>query len=99
MVLATCGAEDEGGDEVEERRPDHRLLRREHARRDDGGDRVRGVVEAVQEVERQRDEDDEDEEAGDRGVIGRAPQAFLTTTLPRTWVKSLHSSQASSSPS
>ena len=27
-----------------------------------------------------------------------APQAFLTTTLPRTWVKSLQSSQASSSP-
>ena len=30
--------------------------------------------------------------------VVKAPQAFLMTTLPRTWVNSLHSSQASSRP-
>ena len=29
---------------------------------------------------------------------GAPPQAFLMTTVPRTWVNSLHSSQASSRP-
>ena len=43
--------EDEEGREVEERRPRDRLPRRQHAGRDDGGDGVRGVVEAVEEVE------------------------------------------------
>ena len=47
------GPEDQERREVEERGPRHRLLRREHARRDDGRDRVRRVVEAVEEVERQ----------------------------------------------
>ena len=42
-------------DEIEERRPDHRRLRPQHARRDDGRDRVGGVVQAVQEIEQQRD--------------------------------------------
>jgi len=60
--LGDVRAEDEGGDEVEERRPDHGFLRRQHPRRDHGGDRVRRVVEAVQEIERQRDEDDEDDQ-------------------------------------
>ena len=62
--LGHVGAQDEGGDEVEEGRPEHRLLRREHAGGDDGGDGVRGVVEAVQEVEDEGDEDDEDENGG-----------------------------------
>ena len=39
-------------DEVEEGRPHHGLIRLQHAGRDDGRDRVRGVVEAVHEVER-----------------------------------------------
>ena len=59
MVFGDLGAEDEGGHEVEERRPDDRHARREHAGRDDGGDGVGGVVEAVDEVEDERDEDDE----------------------------------------
>ena len=55
------GAEGERGDEVEERGPDHRLSRREHARRHDGRDRVRGVVEAVDVVEDERDADQRDD--------------------------------------
>ena len=49
--------EDEKRDEVEERRQHDRLLRLQHAGRHDGGDRIRRVVEAVHEVERQRDRD------------------------------------------
>ena len=55
--LRDAGAEDECGDEVEERRPDHGLSRRQHARRDDRRDRVRGVVKAVDVVEDERDGD------------------------------------------
>ncbi len=39
-----------------------RVLRPQHAGRDDGGDRVGGVVQAVQEVEQQRDADQADQE-------------------------------------
>ena len=42
-------------DEVEERGPDDRGLRAQHARRDHRRDRVGGVVQAVQEIEQQRD--------------------------------------------
>ena len=51
-------------------------------------------AEAVQEVEDQRDEDDGDEDGHVEGTA-RA-QAFLITTLPMMWVKSLQESQASS---
>jgi hypothetical protein len=43
--------EDEDRDEVEEGGEHHRLPGLEHAGGHDGGDRVRGVVEAVHEVE------------------------------------------------
>ena len=46
--------EHEQRDEIEEGREQHRLLRLEHARGDHGGDRVGRVVEAVHEVERDR---------------------------------------------
>jgi hypothetical protein len=55
-------AEAEGGHEVEERGPHDGLQRREHASGHDGGDRVGGVVKAVDEVEDQRDEDDDDDD-------------------------------------
>ena len=54
------GAERERRDEVEERRPQDRLKRRQDASRHHRGHRVRGVMEAVYEIERQRDLDDED---------------------------------------
>ena len=57
------GAEAERRGEVEERRPDDGLARREHARGHDGRDRVGGVVKAVDVVEDERDGDDEDDES------------------------------------
>ena len=53
------GAEHGEGDEVEEGRPDDGVLRPEHPGGDDGGDRVGRVVEAVREVESERQDDDE----------------------------------------
>ena len=45
--------------EVEERRPHHRYSRAQHPGRDYGSDRVGTVVEAVDEIEDQRDADDD----------------------------------------
>jgi hypothetical protein len=67
--LRDGGAEEEGRHEVEERRPGHGPAGREHPRRDHGGDRVGGVVEAVDEVEDQRDADQGDD-GEERGVHG-----------------------------
>ena len=73
-------AERERGHEVEERRPHHGLSRREHARGDHGGDRIRRVVEAVAEIEDQRDEDDRAHEP--RAVADHACfRAMDSTTL------------------
>jgi hypothetical protein len=55
-------AEHQEGDEIEEGGPYDRLLRPQHPRGDDGGDRVRRVVQAVEEVERQRDHDQRDQD-------------------------------------
>jgi hypothetical protein len=55
------GMEDEEGDEVEGRCPHHRDPRGEHAGRHHGGDRVGGIVEAVGEVEHERQQDDGDD--------------------------------------
>src|SRR2546422_565422 len=83
-------AEAERGDEVEERRPDDRLERRQHAGRHDRGDRVRGVVETVDEVEDERDEDDEDDEGehrsgrGDHAILRIIPSITLATSSHRS---------------
>ena len=53
-----AGAEDCEGDKIESRRPDNRVAWRQHARRNYGGNGIRGVVKAVGEIENQRDEDD-----------------------------------------
>ncbi len=53
-------AEQERRHEVEKPGPQHGLPRRKHARGHDGGDRIGGVVESVDEVEDQRDADDQD---------------------------------------
>src|SRR5262249_49805516 len=65
--LGDLHAETEGGHEVEEGGPHYGLQRREHAGGDDGGDRVGGVVKAVDEVEDQGDQNDEDDEGKHRG--------------------------------
>ena len=75
--------EDEDRDDVEEGGEDDRLLRLQHAGRDDGGDRVRGVVEAVHEVERDRQHDQQRDDAErdlGRVIATRAAQEFSRTT-------------------
>ena len=54
-------AEHSEGDEIEEGRPEHGILRAQHAGRDDGRDRIGGVVQAIEEVEQQRDRDQNDQ--------------------------------------
>jgi hypothetical protein len=49
--------EHQEGDEIEERRPEHRVLRPQHAGRYDRRDRVGGVVQSIEEVEQERDGD------------------------------------------
>lgn len=70
-VWATC--EPQEGDEIEEGRPgDKDDLRPQHPGRDDGRDRIGGVVQAVQEIEQDRDEYQEDDER-EAGVQSRLP--------------------------
>ena len=62
---------------------DDRLLRLQHAGRDDGGDRVRRVVKAVHEVERERQRDQQrDDPERDLGRCHADPiaQEFSRTT-------------------
>ena len=54
--------EHQEGDEVEERRPKHRVLRPQHPGRHDGRDRIGGVVQSVEEIEQQRDGDEADQD-------------------------------------
>src|SRR5439155_18784535 len=65
-ALANCirdmNAQAERGNEVEEGRPDHGLRRSQDSSRDDCGDRVSRVMEAVDEVEPEGESDNEDDE-------------------------------------
>ncbi len=61
-VLGDMQSEHSEGDEIEERRPEHRILRPQHPGRDDGRDRVGGVMQPVQEVEGERDRDQPDQQ-------------------------------------
>ena len=54
-------SEDQEGDEIEECRPGDGRLRAQHARRYDGGDRIGRVMQAVEKVERQRDQNEPDQ--------------------------------------
>ena len=74
--LGNRRTEGERCNEVEERRPDHGLARREHAGRDDGSDRVRGVVEAVDVIEDERERDQgQNDGQPDGGIHERASRA------------------------
>ena len=64
MVSRHWRRKDHEGDEVEERRPEHRRPRRQHARGDDRRHRVGRVVKAVDEVEDQRQDDQQPDTAG-----------------------------------
>ena len=70
-------AEYQKGDEVEEGRPKHRVLRPQHAGRDDGRDRIRCVVQSVQEIEQQRDGDQADKDRKTKWRPQRGPALYL----------------------
>jgi hypothetical protein len=53
--------EDQESNKIEEGSPYHRVLRPQYASRDNGGDRVRGVMQAVEEIKGQRDHDQGDQ--------------------------------------
>ena len=62
MVCATCEPKIRKATKLKKAAQDDRVLRAQHARRDDGGDRVRGVVQAVEEIEGERDHDERDQD-------------------------------------
>jgi hypothetical protein len=57
-------AKEHEGDEIEESGPKHSILRPQHTSRNNRRDGVRGVVQAVQEIEGQRDRDEADKHEG-----------------------------------
>ena len=77
-------AEHQEGDEIEERRPGDGVLRAQHARRHDGGDRIRRVVEAIEEIECQGERDQRNEQRqGERGRLHRHRSAPVTRNRGR----------------
>ena len=54
------GSEGEGGNKIEESRPEDGDTRRQHARGNHRGDGVRGIVEAIEEIEAEGDDHDDD---------------------------------------
>src|ERR1700726_2181520 len=59
--LRDVKAEHQESDEIEERRPQHGILRPQHAGRDDGRNRIGSVVQSIEEVEQQRDSNQSDQ--------------------------------------
>jgi hypothetical protein len=53
--LRDVEAEEQKRNEIKEGGPDHRILWAQHAGRDHGRDRIGGIMQAVQQVEDQRD--------------------------------------------
>ena len=72
MVLATAVPKMNAAAKLKNAAQMHGLAGRQHAGRDDGGDRVGRVVEAVDVVEDERDDDDEDDEREFHGAAIRA---------------------------
>jgi hypothetical protein len=68
-VLATAVPNGERRHEIEERRPDDGLARRQHARRHHGRNRIGGVVKTVDVVEDQGDRDEADDDPEHRRAI------------------------------
>jgi hypothetical protein len=64
-------AKEQERDEIEESRPDHRIVRPQDSRRDDGRNGVRRVVQAIEKIECQSDSDQADEK-GKGAVHDRA---------------------------
>jgi hypothetical protein len=70
--------------DVEERGKPHRGKRLQHASRNDSGDRVRGVVKAVHEVEGEREHDEHDRHAESDldGIHGQSSRYAFSRTMP-----------------
>jgi len=68
--LSDMQSEEQEGDEVEECRPEHGGVRRHHSRRYDCGDRVGGIVQAVQKVKYQSDGDEAEQDAKASSIHG-----------------------------
>src|SRR4051812_28729777 len=64
--------EEKESEKVEKRRPSDRLQRSQYTGRHDGCDGVRGIVEAVHEIEQQRHEDQDDENFERHVLLSRA---------------------------
>jgi hypothetical protein len=75
--------EEQKGDEVEERRPDHGVERSQHPGRDDRRDRVRRIVHAVEEIEQEGDEDQADQQRQGERPIHRRRSAALRRVRSR----------------
>src|SRR6185295_4963834 len=79
---------------VEEGSPQHGLPGFEYTGRNHGRDRICGIVEAVHEIERQRQQHQQDQRGGDGAQVH---QEFSSTTLSMTFATSWHLSVADSS--
>ncbi len=67
-------AKKQESDEVEKRCPGHRILRAQHAGRDDGRDRICRIIHPIEEVERKRDNNQaEQKRQSQRGGVHRRP--------------------------
>src|SRR5687768_4410005 len=85
---------DERADQIGDGGEHDRLPWREDFRRNDGGDRVRGIVETVDELERQRDEDDDEDERHE-GAAQEFLYAIWVATLPTSRQRSMTFSKRS----
>src|SRR5205085_5901061 len=81
----------EGGDEVEEGSPDDGDTGREHSRRHHGGNGVRRVVEAVDEVEDEREGDEQDDDREHKACSSTTPSITLATSSQRSVAVSIKS--------
>ena len=83
--LSHLQAEEQKGDEVEEGRPGHRVMRPQHARGDDRRDRVGGIVHAVEKIEQEVDGDQADQRGQGQGRVhkrGSADPQTCSITRP-----------------
>src|SRR3954451_6126910 len=86
--LGDMRAENQEGDEIEEGGPEYGMLRAHHAGRDDGGDRVRRVMQAVEKVEGEghHDEPDQDRECKRDGIhFNQKPGLSCATRVAHTF--------------
>ena len=66
--LSDVEAEDQKGDEVEERRPKHGCAWWEHTRRHDRGNGIGGVVKPIEEIKHKRHGDEAEQQTHGGGI-------------------------------